>query len=114
MGGIGAVLMRVAAVLALLALVLAPVAEAVTHGPAAAMAEAEHDALHAGAGDHGHGHGHHHGHGPHDATDHDHSASVILSAAPMLALPQGKVQGVALARDFAGTAAEGPRRPPRA
>ncbi|MCZ8077820.1 MAG: hypothetical protein O9289_16230 [Rhodobacteraceae bacterium] len=116
MGGIGAVLMRVAAMLALLALVVAPVADAATHGPGAVMAQAEHAVLHGGAGDHLDHHGHHHGHSHchHDATDHDHSASVILSAAPVLALPQGKAQGVALAREFAGTAAEGPRRPPRA
>jgi hypothetical protein len=107
-------LMRVAAVLALMALVVAPVVEAATHGPATVMAEAQH----ADVVDHGHhhGHGHWHGHAPghHDATDHDHSASVILPAAPVLALPQGTAQGVAVARDFAGTAAEGLRRPPRA
>jgi len=39
---------------------------------------------------------------------------VILSAAPDLILPQGKAQGVALVQEFAGTAAEGLRRPPRA
>lgn len=116
MGRMGGVLMRVAAVLALLALVLAPVADAATHGPAAVKAQAEHAVLHVGPGDHLDHHGHHHGHshGHHDATDHDHSASVILPAGPVLALPQGTAQGVAVAQDFAGTAAEGLRRPPRA
>lgn len=112
--------MRVAAVLALMALGVAPVVEAATHGPASVMAEAApSDAFDHGHGhghDHGHdhGHGHAHAHGQHDAADHDHSASVILPAAPVLALPQGKAQAAAVARQFAGTAADGLRRPPRA
>ena len=100
--------MRVAAVLARMALGVAPVVEAATHGPASVMAEAGP----ADAFDHGHGHAH--AHGQHDAADHDHSASVILPAAPVLALPQGKAQAAAVARQFAGTAADGLRRPPRA
>ncbi len=108
--------MQVAAVLALMALGVAPVVEAATHGPASVMTEAGPAAAfdHGHGHHHGHGHGHSHAHGQHDAADHDHSASVILSATPVLALPQGKAQGVAMARDFAGTAADGLRRPPRA
>lgn len=99
---------RVAAVLVLMALALAPMAEAATHGPGAALAEADHAAWHDA---HGHGHDHH---GHHDATDHDHSTSVILTAHPGLALPEGTAQRVALVPDFAGRAGEGLRRPPRA
>lgn len=118
MAGVGAVLIRFAAVLALLALVIGPVAGTVTHGPSVVVAEGDHAASHVPADGHGqhggHHHGHGHGHGPHDTTDHDHSASVILSAASVLALPQGKSQGIALAVDVTGSPAEGLRRPPRA
>ena len=99
---------RVAAMLVLMALALAPVAEAATHGPGALAMEAEHAAWHDAQG-HGHDHD-----GHHDATDHDHSAHVILPVAAGLGLPDGTSQAVALVPDFAGRAGEGPRRPPRA
>jgi hypothetical protein len=110
MVGICGLLRRVAAVLVLLALVAAPVAEAATHGPGAVAAAADHAAWHGEMGHDGpHGH-----HGHHDAGDHDHSASVILPAAPALALPEGKAHRSARVRDFAGIGGEGLRRPPRA
>lgn len=107
MGGFGAVLRRVAAVLVLLALILAPVAEAATHGPGAAVAEAGPAAWQDAQGQAEAHHGHH------DATDHDHSVSVILPLAPGLALPEGVAHPSSRVRDFAGIWAEGPRRPPR-
>lgn len=112
MVGIGGFLRRVAAVLVLLALVLAPVAEAATHGPGAVAAAVDHAAWHDEMGHDGH-HGHHGYHGHHDATDHDHSASVILPAAPALALPEGNAHRSERVRDLAGIGGEGLRRPPR-
>jgi hypothetical protein len=109
MAVIGDFFRRVAAVLVLFALVSAPVAEAATHGPGAVVAEAGHAAWHSEMGHHGH----HGNHGHHDATDHDHSASVVLPTAPEFALPQGKAHRSARVRDFAGIGGEGLRRPPK-
>ena len=133
MGRLLAILRQWVLVFMLAALGAAPVATALTHGPGAIAAQADHAAYHAeqkvaqptaqhkpahalfdrGATG-GHAGGHAGGHGPHDATDHDHSASVILTSPTMLD-PFGlgddwRGQG----RQMTSIIHDGPKRPPRA
>ncbi|OYU19839.1 MAG: hypothetical protein CFE34_03420 [Rhodobacteraceae bacterium PARR1] len=98
-----------AALVMALSLASAPGIEAVKHGPAAILAEADHRAYHA---EQGHGHDMRSGH--HDSGDHDHvsaavlvptGAEVIQSPPAVRLLPDGMVAD--------GTIRDGPRRPPR-
>lgn len=91
-----------------LALVLAPVIVAATHGPAAMMAAAETAA-------HGHSHGDDGGlWSGHDATDHDHQLAAILTpgAKEHERYERGTLGPGAL--DAESRAVLRPRRPPRA
>lgn len=74
MGGVLWVFQLLAALMLLLSLALAPVADALTHGPGTLAAEADHPAWHAEKGEVWQAEGHTH----HDSTDHDHSTAVIL------------------------------------
>lgn len=109
MTGLKATLKRAMVVLVFLALALVPMPKAVTHGPAAFLVEADHAASHAAEGalwqaD---------GDTLHDAIDHDHSTSVILSAADNLAPPLGQHFRSLRHVSLAGIAGNGLRRPPR-
>ena len=67
--------MQTLAVLVLLALVFAPVADRLTHGPGALVAEADQLAWHAERGEAWQSAAHTH----HDASDHDHSKPALLA-----------------------------------
>jgi hypothetical protein len=102
-------LKRAMVVMVFLALALVPVMQAVTHGPAAFLAEADHAAYHAEQGDLWQLDDDAH----HDAIDHDHSTSVILLAADH-AEPPPSLQVRSLRHvSLAGIAEDGLRRPPR-
>jgi hypothetical protein len=109
MTGFQANLRQVVTVLVFLTLALVPMLQAVTHGPAAVLAEADHAAYHAELGDLWQVDDDTH----HDAIDHDHSTNVILPAADDPAPPPG--QNLRSLRHFslAGIAGNGLRRPPR-
>jgi hypothetical protein len=109
MTGFQANLRRVVTVLVFLTLALIPMLQAVTHGPAAYLAAADHAAYHAELGDLWQVDDDTH----HDAVDHDHSTSVILQTADDAEPPPG--QQVRSLRHFslAGIAGNGLRRPPR-
>jgi hypothetical protein len=103
------VLQALAALVLLLSLGLGPVMDALTHGPGTHAAEADHAAWHAGRGEIWQADAHQH----HDATDHDHSTSVILAAQ---ATHSFEAQGVIELRDppvLTGAIRDGLRRPPR-
>jgi hypothetical protein len=109
MTGFQANLKRAMVVLVFLALALVPILQAVTHGPAAFLAEADHAAYHAELGDLWQLDDDTH----HDAIDHDHSTSVILPSADDPAPPLG--QNVRSLRHVSlpGIAEDCLRRPPR-
>lgn len=102
-------LKRAMVVLVFLALALVPILQAVTHGPAAFLAEADHAAYHAEQGDLWQAdHDTHH-----DAIDHDHSTSVILSAADDPAIPPRQNLRSLRHVSLVGIDGNGLRRPPR-
>ncbi len=109
MTGFQANLRRAAVVLVFLALALVPVMHAVTHGPAAILADADHAAYHAEHGDHWQADGD----GHHDAIDHDHSTSVILPGQDDTDLPPDQKVRSLRHVSLAGVAEDGLRRPPR-
>jgi hypothetical protein len=91
------------------ALTVAPVTLAVTHGPGAMAAEADHRAYHA---EHGHSHeiaGPDH----HDPSDHDHVGAALFASpdADVPPPPERTLRPEVLAAD--GMIRDGPRRPPR-
>ncbi len=99
------ILQRIVAVLLLFALSVSPIVDAVKHGPAAYVAEMEHNADHAR---------HPATHQHHNINDHDHTAVVIL--------PATLAQPVQFAGNFdlpapahvSDMRPQLPRRPPRA
>lgn len=109
MTGFQANLKRAMIVLVFLALALVPILQAVTHGPAAFLAEADHAAYHAELGDLWQLDDDTH----HNAIDHDHSTSVILPAADDTAPPPGQKVRSLRHVNLAGIAGTGLRRPPR-
>lgn len=104
-----AIIARLAAFLLTIALCLAPIVSAITHGPGQAAMEADHAAWHAEQGEHWHATDH----GHHDSADHDHSPTVILPAAGDLDPPPPAGIRTAQATDTNGIIRDGPRRPPR-
>ena len=92
-----------------LALAAAPAVEAVKHGPAVMVAEADHRACHA---EYGHSHdiaGADH----HDPSENDHVGAALLASpgAEMPPPPERTLRPNALVADE--TIRDGPRRPPR-
>ena len=87
----------------------APVTDAVTHGPGALVAEADHAAWHAERAALSHADSHSH----HDATDHDHSASVILASQDGQTVDFRSVIELNGLPALLPTVQGGPRRPPR-
>lgn len=104
------VIRSLAVVMLLLALGSAPVLDALAHGPGALAIEADHAAWHAEKGEVWQADSHQH----HDSTDHDHTASVILTS------QETDVFDLRIAAEFGdlpvlhGAIRDGPRRPPRA
>ena len=102
----------------LLCVALAPVAQALTHPPAAALAhsgEGAHKAAHSHAEPAAHDHSHlaAHSHGAAHQLDHDHIPALILSQAKQPALwPQGQPK-LTYCQSDEQAAAEALRRPPR-
>ena len=109
MGLVSKVLQMLAACLLLLSLCTAPVTDAVTHGPGALVAEADHAAWHAERGETSHAENHPH----HDATDHDHSSSVILSSTDGQLFDLRSVVELTSVPAPLPAVDDGPRRPPR-
>lgn len=109
MTGFQANLKRAMVVLVFLALALVPILQAVTHGPAAFLAEADHAAYHAELGDLWQVNDDTH----HDAIDHDHSTSVILPAADDPAPPLGQYVRSLRHVSLGSIARNSLRRPPR-
>ena len=70
------IMQALAAIVLLLSLGIAPVTDALTHGPGTLLAKAAHAAFHADRGEHWAATGHPH----HDASDHDHATPTILAA----------------------------------
>jgi hypothetical protein len=96
-------------VLVLLALLLAPVTDAVTHGPGTLVAQADHAAWHAERGELWQSDGHQH----HDVEDHDHAVSAILTSQNTYALEFNDVIELRDLPVFTMAIRDGPRRPPR-
>jgi hypothetical protein len=94
-----------------LALVLAPLALAGTHGPAAVVEAGVSAALDP---DHGHAHDWDQLDAPHhDASDHDHSVALILSGSGTGQLMVIEEAGADAQFVWMPQRPEGPRRPPR-
>ena len=92
---------------ALIALGFAPVVTALTHGPGALVAEADHAAWHAEQGDldrapH------------HDASDHDHSTATILPDPIAVEMTIDRRAEACEPFPLGDACRKGPRRPPRA
>ena len=109
MGLFDRVMRMLAACVLLLSLGTAPVAEAVTHGPGALLAEADHATWHAERSALSHAESHPH----HDATDHDHSSSIILGAQNSQTVDSRSVIELNGLPALLQTGHDGPRRPPR-
>ena len=111
MGKRRTVLAALAACVLILALGVAPLFSALTHGPGQLALKADHTAPvpHAGTGDHWHPVDHDH----HAAADHDHATTVILPPVGDLRPPATAEDWTAQAHPLAGTIRDGPRRPPR-
>ena len=109
MGLFDRVIRVLAACVLLLSLGTAPVTDAVTHGPGALVAEADHAAWHAERAALSQADSHSH----HDATDHDHSASVILASQDGQMVGFRSVIELNALPALLPTFQDGPRRPPR-
>lgn len=100
----------VVAVSLVLALLLAPVVIAVSHGPGAVRV-AQHIVL----SDQTHGLSHaEEDAGQHDATDHEHQVTAILTVPGKSAFDRNPLRLLHEAMRADGRSREGPRRPPRA
>lgn len=109
MGLFPKVLRMLAACLLLLSLGAAPVTDALTHGPGTLVAKADHAAWHAERGETSHAESHPH----HDATDHDHSVSVILGSSDSQAFDIRSAIELNGLPALLSAVHDGPRRPPR-
>ncbi len=98
-----------AACVLLLSLGTAPTTEAVTHGSGMLIAEAEHAAWHAERAALSHADSHPH----HDATDHDHSSSIILGSQESHAFDSRSEIELNSLPALLPTVQDGPKRPPR-
>ncbi|NUB43423.1 hypothetical protein GEU84_003430 [Fertoebacter nigrum] len=110
MPGFGRIMQALAALMLLLSLAIAPVTDAVTHGPATLVAEAEHAAFHAERGGHWSAADHTH----HDASVHDHASPAILESRDATRVEIVAPVEPAKLSQMAGVIRDGPRRPPRA
>lgn len=103
------IIARMTALVLWLALTVAPLVSALTHGPGQIAVAADHAAWHAEQGDDWHAADH----GHHDAVDHDHSPTVIIPTGGDLHHAPGPGVRTAQANPLSGTIRDGPRRPPR-
>lgn len=103
---------QAAAMLMLCALILAPVIISVTHGPDPIVEAMQVDAVTA-AHDHSHDWDESGKPGQHDATDHEHSLSVVLSRGEPSVFELRLADWVGASRLSAGMSGDSPRRPPR-
>lgn len=102
---------RLASLLLMLALWIAPVIISATHGPGAMVMAA---ADQADAVWHGHFHGDDDaGLAGHDATDHEHPSHAVLAESPNAVAETGRKQTVFWHIVASGGVREGPERPPR-
>jgi len=85
----------------LLSLGAAPLTDALTHGPGALAAEADHAAWQVA------------GHLHHDSTDHDHSTAIILISFETALLIVPTTARPSDLPSLSGAIRDGPRRPPR-
>ncbi len=109
MGVLAWVFRPLAVLILLVSLGLAPVTDAVTHGPGTLAAEADHAAWHAEKDEVWQADGHQH----HDATDHDHSTMIILPSQQDQTFDLGAAIELNDLPALNGAIRDGPRRPPR-
>lgn len=109
MGKVRAIMALMAECVLLGALALVPLFWAFTHGPGQLAMKADHAAWHADHGAEGHAPKHDH----HDASDHDHTPTMILPSVADLAPPPARATWTAQANPRDSTIRDGPRRPPR-
>jgi ABC-type nickel/cobalt efflux system permease component RcnA len=109
MGKAQAIRAKLAALVLLVALAIAPLVSALTHGPGQLAIKADHTLSHTEQSAHRHATDH----GHQDAADHDHTPTVILPAGGELHLQPQTTALAAQTGALAGTIRDGPRRPPR-
>jgi hypothetical protein len=109
MGGLTWVFRPLAVLMLLLSLGAAPLTDALTHGLGALATEADHAAWHAEKGEAWQAAGHQNG----DATEHDHSAVIILGTHENEAFDVSTAIELSELHALSGAIREGPKRPPR-
>jgi hypothetical protein len=110
MHGLIWVIRPLAVLMLLVSLGFAPVTDALTHGPGALAAEADHAAWHAEKGEVWQADDHQH----HDSTDHDHLTVIILASDAIGAFDLRSAIKLHDQPALSGAIRGGPRRPPRA